>query len=80
MDYVFVINNKVVEIKIEKENNEVVFRSLCEGKPFYSCVASRGERLYLLLDKNIVGVGMWSEDQEVLAKMAEEYDKMKGGR
>lgn len=74
------INDKAVQITLEKEAGIPRFKSVCDGRKFYSCIAKRDGMFCLLLDRSIVGVGLWTEDQELLAQMSEDYKEMKGGR
>jgi hypothetical protein len=77
--YELTINNKQVTINVTKESGVAVFASECEGQHFHSAIAPRGAKLYLLVDKPIVGVGMYSEDQETLKAMQAEYKELAGG-
>lgn len=71
--YELTINDKQVTIEIKKEADVCVFESECEGQHFHSAIAVRDGTRYLLVSRPIVGVGMYSGDQETLEAMHKEY-------
>ncbi len=77
--YELEINGKQVSIEITKESGVTVFESQCDGQSFHSAIAKRDGKYFLLLKKPIVGVGMYSEDQETLKAMHEEFKEAESG-
>lgn len=78
--YELTINNKMVRIEIRQEGTGIwVFASECEGQSFHSAIARRGGKYFLLVKKPIVGVGMYSDDQETLKAMHEEFKEAESG-
>lgn len=77
--YELTINDKRVTIAITQEDGAWVFASECEGQSFHSAIARRGGKYFLLVKKPIVGVGMYSDDQETLKAMHEEFKEAESG-
>lgn len=77
--YTLTINEKLVTIEIKQEDGVWVFASECEGQHFHSAMNIRNGLEILLVKKPIVGVGMYSEDQELLAAMHAEYKEKAHG-
>lgn len=71
--YELTINEKQVKIEIQQEDGVWVFASECDGQHFHSAMNLRAGTEYLLLKKPIVGVGLYSADQETLTAMHAEY-------
>lgn len=79
--YTLTINEKLVMIDVVRESGVWVFASECEGQHFHSAMNLRDGVEILLVKRSIVGVGMYSGDQDILKAMHEEYkEKARGVR
>ena len=76
----FVINEKTVTVAVSRDAGGPFFDAECRGKHFRAAIAPRGQRLYLLLDREAVGVGLYSGDQEGIRELLEEYKEEEDGR
>lgn len=77
--YELTINDKLVTVEVVQEGAMWVFASECGGQHFHSAMSLRDGIRYLLVKKSIVGVGMYSGDQETLKAMHEEYEEKAHG-
>lgn len=73
--YEFNINDKEVRINLVEEEGTIKLKSYCDNAVFNSGLRHSGDIIVLLVSKRIVGVGMYSGEQDKIQALYREYEE-----